>query len=97
MTFVVSIPHLTHGSILFFIYMFPTQSSVETEVSLHAPNQSLREELVPAAKVLEMDVVLGFEDEQSQYMIQFPRCISIYEQDIPTICWGWELLGISCS
>ena len=39
--------------------MFPMQSSVETEVSLHAPNQSLREELVPAAKVLEMDVVIG--------------------------------------
>ena len=62
MTFVVTIPHLTHVSILFFIHMFPMQSSVETEVSLHAPNQSLREELVPAAKVLEMDVVMGFED-----------------------------------
>ena len=77
MTFVVPMPHLTHVSILFFIHMFPTQSSVETEVSLHAPNQSLREELVPAAKVLEMDVVLGFEDEQSQYMIQYPRCITV--------------------
>lgn len=46
--------------------LFEELPKIKLAVSLHAPNQKLREQLVPAAKVLPLDSLMGLVDEHAQ-------------------------------